>query len=124
MYDKSLVIEILTQIENAIKTTLQRFEVVDSVDYFTNTPQGMEKLDSICMQLIAIGESLKNIDKITNKELLEKYPQIDWKGAKGMRDIISHHYFDIDANDIYFVCDTKLEELLQMIMLIKKDLDI
>lgn len=122
MYDKSLVIEILTQIENAIKITLQRFEVVDSVGYFTNTPQGMEKLDSICMQLIAIGESLKNIDKITNKELLEKYPQIDWKGAKGMRDIISHHYFDIDANDIYFVCDTKLEELLETIVLIKEEL--
>lgn len=122
MYDKSLVIEILTQIENAIKITLQRFEIVDSVDYFTNTPQGMEKLDSICMQLIAIGESLKNIDKITNKELLEKYPQIDWKGAKGMRDIISHHYFDIDANDIYFVCDTKLEELLKTIILMKDDL--
>ena len=122
MYDKSLVIEILTQIENAIKITLKRFEIVDSVDYFTNTPQGMEKLDSICMQLIAIGESLKNIDKITNKELLEKYPQIDWKGAKGMRDIISHHYFDIDANDIYFVCDTKLEELLETIILIRKEL--
>lgn len=122
MYDKSLVIEILTQIENAIKITLQRFEIVDSVDYFTNTPQGMEKLDSICMQLIAIGESLKNIDKITNKELLEKYPQIDLKGAKGMRDIISHHYFDIDANDIYFVCDTKLEELLETIVLMKNDL--
>ena len=122
MYDKSLVVEILTQIENAIKITLQRFEVVDSVDYFTNTPQGMEKLDSICMQLIAIGESLKNIDKITNKELLEKYPQIDWKGAKGMRDIISHHYFDIDANDIYFVCDTKLEELLKTIIMMKEEL--
>ena len=74
------------------------------------------------MQLIAIGESLKNIDKITDKELLEKYPQIDWKGAKGMRDIISHHYFDIDANDIYFVCDTKLEELLKTIVLMKKEL--
>ena len=122
MYDKSLVIEILIQIENAIKITLQRFEVVDSVDYFTNTPQGMEKLDSICMQLIAIGESLKNIDKITNKKLLEKYPQIDWKGAKGMRDIISHHYFDIDANDIYFVCDEKLEELLETIILMKEEL--
>jgi uncharacterized protein with HEPN domain len=122
MYDKSLVIEILTQIENAIKTTLQRFEVVDSVDYFTNTPQGMEKLDSICMQLIAIGESLKNIDKITDKKLLEKYPQIDWKGAKGMRDIISHHYFDIDANDIYFVCDTKLEKLLETIILMKEEI--
>lgn len=122
MYDKSLVLEILTQIGNAVKVTLERFEVVDSVNYFTDTPQGMEKLDSICMQLIAIGESLKNIDKITNKELLVKYPQIDWKGAKGMRDIISHHYFDVDANDIYFVCDTKLEKLLEVIELIKKEL--
>ena len=122
MYDKSLVLEILTQIGNAVKVTLERFEVVDSVNYFTNTPQGMEKLDSICMQLIAIGESLKNIDKITNKELLIKYPQIDWKGAKGMRDIISHHYFDVDTNDIYFVCDTKLEKLLEVIELIKKEL--
>lgn len=122
MYDKSLVIEILIQIENAINTTLKRFKVVDSVNYFTDTPEGMEKLDSICMQLIAIGESLKNIDKITNKELLPKYPQVDWKGAKGMRDIIFHHYFDVDANDIYFVCDTKLETLLLTIQLIRKEL--
>lgn len=40
-----------------------------------------------------------------------------------MRDIISHHYFDIDANDIYFVCDTKLETLLSTIQLIKKELE-
>jgi uncharacterized protein with HEPN domain len=122
MYDKSLIIEILLQIENAIKITLKRFEVVDCVNYFTDTPEGMEKLDSICMQLIAIGESLKNIDKITNKELLIQYPQVDWKGAKGMRDIISHHYFDVDANDIYFVCDTKLENLLSTIQLIRDDI--
>ncbi|ADG92896.1 protein of unknown function DUF86 [Arcobacter nitrofigilis DSM 7299] len=122
MYDKSLVFEILSQVENSIQITLKRFEVVDDVDYFTNTSIGMEKLDSICMQLIAIGESLKNIDKITNKELLEKYPQIDWKGAKGMRDIISHHYFDIDAKEIYDVCDTKLESLLETIKLIKQEL--
>jgi uncharacterized protein with HEPN domain len=122
MYDKSLVIEILFQIENAIEITLQRFKVVDNVSYLTDTPQGMEKVDSICMQLIVIGESLKNIDKITNKELLPKYPQVDWKGAKGMRDIISHHYFDIDAEEIYNVCDTKLEPLLKTIRQIKSDL--
>ena len=122
MYDRSLVLEILTQIKNAIKVTLQRFKVVNSVNYFTDTPEGMEKLDSICMQLIAIGESLKNIDKITNKELLVKYPQVDWKGAKGMRDIITHHYFDVDANDIYFVCNTKLAPLLVTIELIEEEL--
>ena len=122
MYDKSLVFEILSQVENSIQITLKRFEIVDDVDYFTNTSIGMEKLDSICMQLIAIGESLKNIDKITNKKLLQKYPQIDWRGAKGMRDIISHHYFDIDAKEIYDVCDTKLDSLLETIKLIKQEL--
>ena len=122
MYDKSLVVEILLQILNASKTVAQRFEVVDSIDYFIDTPEGQEKLDSICMQLIAIGESLKNIDKITNKTLLEKYPQVDWKGAKGIRDIISHHYFDLDAEEIYFVCDTKLDTLIKTIEIILEDL--
>lgn len=122
MYDKSLVVEILIQILNASKTVAQRFEIVDSIDYFIDTPEGQEKLDSICMQLIAIGESLKNIDKITEKKLLEKYPQVDWKGAKGIRDIISHHYFDLDAEEIYFVCDTKLDTLIKTIETILEDL--
>lgn len=122
MYDKSLVIEILIQILNASKTVAQRFEIVDSMDYFMDTPKGQEKLDGICMQLIAIGESLKNIDKITDKKLLEKYPQVDWKGAKGIRDIISHHYFDLDAEEIYFVCDTKLDTLIKTIEKILEDL--
>lgn len=122
MYDRSLVVEILLQIENAIQVTVKRFEVVNSINFFTDTPEGMEKLDSICMQLIAIGESLKNIDKITNSNLLKKYPQVDWKGAKGMRDIISHHYFDIDAEEIYNVCNTKLKPLLKTIQQIKNDL--
>ena len=39
------------------------------------------------MLIIAIGDSLKNIDKITDYKLLPQYPEIDWKGAKGMRDI-------------------------------------
>lgn len=122
MYDKSLVLEILYQILNASKTVTQRFEVVHSVDYFLDSPAGLEKLDGICMQLIAIGESLKKIDKITDKTLLEQYPQVDWKGAKGIRDIISHHYFDLDAEEIYFVCDTKLDTLANTIEKIIQDL--
>jgi len=111
MYDKSLARELLEQILDATNVVLTRFEAVDSSDFFLDSPEGMEKLDSICMKLIAIGESLKNIDKITNNELLKKYPQVDWKGAKGIRDIISHHYFDLDAQEIYYVCDEKLPTL-------------
>jgi len=61
----------------------------DSPDFFTDTPRGMEKLDAICMLLIAVGESLKRVDKVVNKTLLHGCPDDDWKGAKGMRDIIS-----------------------------------
>jgi len=32
-------------------------------------PVRMEKMDSICMLLIVIGESLKNLDKITEERL-------------------------------------------------------
>lgn len=74
----------------------------------------MEKLDAICMQLIAIGEALKNIDKITDNSLLPKYAEIEWKQVKGMRDVISHHYFDIDAEAIYKVCTDHIEQLSQV----------
>ena len=81
----------------------------------------MEKLDAICMQLIAIGEALKNLDKITAEALLVKYPQVDWKKVKGMRDVISHHYFDIDAEAIYTVCTDHVKMLAQAIKKIMKE---
>ena len=111
MHNKALVKEVLEQIETAITTIKDRFRPVDSVDYFLDTPQGQEKLDSICMLFIAIGESLKNIDKLTDKKLLTQYPNIDWKAIKGMRDILSHHYFDMNAEAIYNVCTDDINKL-------------
>lgn len=115
MYDKELVLEILGRIHQAAQTILKRFEPIKEVSNFTDSPAGTEKLDSICMLLIAIGEALKNLDKTTNKSLLSHYPQIDWKKAKGMRDIISHHYFETDAEVIYDVCKNHIPKLAQTI---------
>ncbi len=113
MYDRELSLEILRQIYKAARTISKRFEPVKTSNYFTDTPAGMEKLDSLCMLLIAIGEALKNLDKTTNKSLLLRFPQVDWKKAKGMRDIISHHYFETDAEVIYDVCKNYIPELAQ-----------
>jgi uncharacterized protein with HEPN domain len=106
-----LVKEIVFQIDTAISTIKCRFEPVTSVDYFLDTPAGQEKLDSLCMLFIAIGESLKKIDKLTDNQLLMKYDSIDWKSIKGMRDILSHHYFDMNAEAIYNVCNDELDDL-------------
>ncbi len=64
------------------------------------------------MRLIAIGEGFKNIDKLTENKLLPNYPTINWKGVKGVRDILSHHYFDMDAETIFVICNEYLDELL------------
>lgn len=111
MHDKELVRELLTQTVNAADTILLRFSSVDHVDYFTGSQAGMEKLDSICMQLMAMGEGLKKMDTLTDGTMFSEHPEINWKGAKAMRDIIGHHYFEIDAEVVFDVCENKIKNL-------------
>ncbi len=122
MPNTSLVQEIFSQIDTAISTIKLRFKPVDSIDYFLDTPAGQEKLDSLCMLFIAIGESLKKVDKLTDKALLSQYDEIDWKSIKGMRDVLSHHYFDMNAEAIYNVCNDELDDLHRVIKEIQNNL--
>lgn len=123
MSDPKLAREILSQLLSAVERILARFEPVGSVAFFLDSEEGLEKLDAICMQLIAIGESLKNLDKVAGSELLDRYPQIDWKSAKGMRDIISHHYFDLDAEAVFDVCKVNLPEMRGVLKTILADMN-
>lgn len=72
-------------------------------------------LDSICMQFIAIGESLKGLDKVTKETLLPTHPEIDWKNVKGLRDIIAHHYFEVDADQIWWIIENEQQPLKKAI---------
>ncbi len=74
--NKELIIEILCQIKNSLDVILYRFSPIAEVSDFTDSSRGMEKLDSICMQLIAIGESVKKLDKITGGNLFSRYPSM------------------------------------------------
>jgi len=44
---------------------------------------------------------------------------MDWKGAKGMRDIISHHYFDLDAEVLFSICKHRIPCLIETITKMK-----
>ena len=122
MFDQKLADQVLHQILDSAETVMIRFKKIKSTGNFTDSPEGMEKLDSICMQLIVIGEALKNFDKVTSASVLAKYPQVEWKKAMGMRDIITHHYADINAEAIYDVCKTKIPVLADTIKVVIKDL--
>ena len=108
---KSIALDILEDIHSAIERLEERTIRVHTVDDFLGSSEGMVLLDATCMLLIAIGESLKNLDKTTDGLLLPTYPSVPWKNIKGMRNIIAHHYFDIDADQILWIVKNEISPL-------------
>ena len=123
MSSSVLIKEVLNQILASTILIKKRFKSIQSPDDFLMNDRKLEKLDALCMQLINIGESIKNLDKITNKTLLKKYPDFEWKKAMGMRDIISHHYFDLNSEIVFQVCNDEIPKLNKIIKKIIKEID-
>ncbi len=123
MSDKALMIRsTLEDIQASIEMVLRRFETIVTPDDFLLNEENIERLDSIAMRLVAIGEGFKNIDKLTDHKLLPNYPSIAWKQVKGVRDVLSHHYFDVDAETIFDICDNELPHLLSTVKIMIDDL--
>jgi uncharacterized protein with HEPN domain len=74
------------------------------------------------MKLIVIGEAVKNIDRRTDKALLLKYSDTEWKEIMKLRDIIVHHYANVDAERIFAIISNDIGPLLETVKKIKNDL--
>lgn len=120
MYDQELALDSLANIENALVTILERAAVANTADDFLMSPDGMLRLDAICMNLVALGEAVKGLDKITRGELLTHYPEIYWSGVMRMRDKIAHHYFEIDAEVVF---KTLKEDVPPMLSVVHRMID-
>lgn len=114
--NKGIALDILEDILSAIERLEERTKDVHSIDDFIGSSSGMVLLDATCMLLIAIGESLKNLDKTTDGLLLPTYPSIPWKNVKGMRDIIAHHYFDVDASQVLWILKNEMSPVKDAIL--------
>lgn len=117
-----LIRHTLDKLSLAIDRLQERTASIQTVDDFLATPGGMEKLDAACMVLIAIGETVKNLDKITEKKLLPTYPAIPWKNVMGIRDIIAHHYFEVDADVVFEIVNNQLASLKEAVTFFQKEL--
>ena len=116
-FDIEIVLDSLQKIKTMLELITERANVVKTPDDFLRSSGGMMRLDAICMNLIALGETVKGLDKLTDGQLLPKYPEIYWKGVMGMRDKISHHYFEIDSDVVF---KTIQEDIPQMINAVVK----
>ncbi|MGA2798521.1 MAG: HepT-like ribonuclease domain-containing protein [Thermoguttaceae bacterium] len=113
MYDKTLLKEKLIQILEALLKIQRRFSQIKTPADFMRDNRGEDMLDAIAMMLIAVGDNFKKIDKETGGTLLVRYPQIDWQGVKGIRDILAHHYFNINPEVIFNICSDRLPALIE-----------
>ena len=122
-FDIELAIANLRNIKKVLELINERRANVSSADDFLHSPDGMMRLDAICMNLIAIGEAAKNLDKITKSELFPLYPDIYWSGVMRMRDKIAHHYFEIDTDVVFQTIEEDIPQMLPVIDRMLNDLE-
>jgi len=122
MYDKEIVLDLLNNMIGATEKILYRNRDIKSIDDYLKDDNSLMLLDSLCMQLIAIGEAVKKIDKETDKKLLRAYPQIPWREVAGMRDILSYHYFDLNAEVVFEVTTEHIASLQEVLKQIVEDI--
>ena len=115
MPDMTLIREKLQQIEESLNRIQRRSSKISSPEDFTANEDNLDKLDAIAMMLITIGESFRKIDIETDGQWLTEYPEIDWRGVIGIRNVLAHDYFDIDAEEIYKICRRDVPQLLNTV---------
>lgn len=54
---------------------------------------------------------------------MPQYPQVEWKEIMKLRDLISHHYIDINAEIIFKICRDDIPALEKTVDIILKKLN-
>jgi uncharacterized protein with HEPN domain len=69
--------------------------------------QDTKTFDAVVRNLEIIGEAVKSLPD----SVRSKHSEIDWKRIGGLRDILIHEYFGVDAEIIWDVIENKLGTL-------------
>ena len=67
MHDEELLYYSLKRIASTIERIINNSQAIDDSQYYVLSPAGMERLESTCMLLLAIGES--NIQVLSRRSM-------------------------------------------------------
>ncbi len=73
--------------------------------------------DAVLRNLEIIGEAAKGIPL----QVRDRYPDVDWRGAAGLRDILAHAYFGLDDETLWDIVKNKVPVLLSLIRRIREE---
>jgi uncharacterized protein with HEPN domain len=106
---------LLTPLQQALERIERKAKPLLDDPALLEQEEGQDLLDVICMQFLAAGEALERLEKLRPGLLATSFPEIDWKGAMGFRDVIAHQYFDLDAEQVLLICQEALPGVLDAI---------
>lgn len=123
MSETNLLVEKLQTILMALERIPRRCAGILQADDFLASDDGIDRMDAICMILIAAGEEFKHIDRQTEGKVFARYPQVEWRGAIGLRDVLAHGYFDVDAEQLYTICKERIPGLIETLKTMIEDIE-
>jgi uncharacterized protein with HEPN domain len=91
---------------------------VDKIAAFTKGFTGVQfaqdekTFDAVVRNLEIIGEAVKSIPD----DVRQRFPEIEWRKAAGLRDILAHEYFAVDSDILWDVVKNKLPPLRGQIL--------
>jgi uncharacterized protein with HEPN domain len=122
-YDRELLVDRLRTLQEALARIPRRFAGITSPDDFYASDAGVDRMDAICMILIAAGEELKSIDRKTGGQFLSRYPDVKWRGAMGVRDVLAHGYFQVNAEQLFDICRNDIPKLIETVRTMIEDIE-
>lgn len=102
--------DMLENVLESLEIIKNRFDQLEKPDDFVSNADGVLLFDAISMRIQVVGETIKQIEK-RHREFLNQYTEIEWDKIMRLRDIISHHYENMDHEIIFDVCLNHLPRL-------------
>lgn len=87
-----------------ILESLRRIEYSTKDLSYDDYLENWEKQDAIVRNMEIIGEASRQIDTAFK----EKFPDVEWRKATAMRNVLIHEYFDVNYDEVWIT----LKEIL------------
>ena len=105
-----------------IDTILKHIQTIKN-DVGNKTLEEFQKSDLLvratCFSLVQIGEHMARLEEKIGSD----YPNLPWRKAKNMRNLIVHVYNHVKSEIIYNTIQNDLDELENEITLVKNELE-
>jgi uncharacterized protein with HEPN domain len=63
--------------------------------------------DAIIRNFEIIGEATKHL----SPEIKQSYPEIQWRGIAGFRDVLIHNYMGVDLEEVWNILENELPQI-------------